>query len=156
MDYFNKIPNEDGEIILKLKDNFTIEILENNTFKIKNKVITINNKEKIKDYDFTFSEIFNCKINNQIIDIRKYKKLITHIYNLINDGSKIIKNSILNTSTKYIQDKGFTYIKNIGISYQNVDAGKAIKEICNQCIINKIKLDLNIKLQDRIILNIVL
>jgi hypothetical protein len=45
MEFFNLVPNANGDIILKIKDNYILEILENNTIKIKNKVITINDKE---------------------------------------------------------------------------------------------------------------
>lgn len=156
MEFFNFVPNVNGDIILKIKDNYTLEILENNTIKIKNKVIAINDKEKLKNYDYSFSEIKKFKVDNKLIRIDNYRRGIDFIHNIIDDGVKIISNTKLNIKTIPYNQKGFSYNEKVGLSIQNVDAAKSLDEICSQAVINKIKLDLEIKLNNGIELNIVL
>jgi hypothetical protein len=52
------------------------------------------------------------------------------------------------------EDEGFYYLKNIGISIQGVDSNKCLSEIISQCIENKIKLSMKIKLIDNVNINI--
>ena len=67
---------------------------------------------------------------------------------IIKDGAQIIINSILNIKTVYRDDSVFHYLESIGISYQGIDSNKAIIEICNQCKVNNIILNLTIKLNN--------
>ena len=67
---------------------------------------------------------------------------------------KIIKNTKLNIKTIKKEDEGFYYLDNIGISIQGVDSNKCLLEIINQCLENQIKLSMNIKLINNIIINI--
>ena len=112
------------------------------------KQIVINNLDDISQYNFCKSKIILCSINDKLFDKKKYKPVLNKIYHLINSGSKIIINTILNIETIEKEDSGFYYLDKIGISVQGVDANKCIYEIINQCIKNYIKLEMNIKLQN--------
>ena len=68
------------------KDNGDIILKKNNYIDIKN----------IKDYDYKKSILLECSINNIEFNKLKYKSIIEHIYYIINDGTKIIKNTKLN------------------------------------------------------------
>lgn len=70
------------------------------------------------------------------------------IYNIINDGTHIIKNTELNIKTIKKTTDGYYYLNNIGISVQGVDSNKYISEIINQCIENNITITIIIKLKD--------
>ena len=77
-----------------------------------------------------------------------------NIYKIINDGTKIIKNSKLNIKTIKKLDEGFYYLEDLGISIQGVDSNKCLLEIINQCVENKISLIMKIKLNDETNINI--
>ena len=77
-----------------------------------------------------------------------------NIYKIINDGTKIIKNSKLNIKTIKKLDEGFYYLEDLGISIQGVDSNKCLLEIINQCVENEISLIMKIKLNDETNINI--
>ena len=116
--------------------------------------INITDIKDVKNYDFKKSIIQITKINNEDFNKLKYKLILEQIYKLIKDGVKIIKNTKLNIKTIKKEDEGFYYLDNIGISIQGVDSNKCLLEIINQCLENQIKLSMNIKLINNIIINI--
>jgi len=118
------------------------------------KINEIKNINDINNFKFEYSEIIECFINDNDIKLYKYKKIYTYIYEIINDGVKIIKNSLLNIKTFEYNINGYTYIKKIGLSVQGVDANKSLEEIINQCILNNISLKMKIKLKDKKIVQI--
>ncbi len=75
---------------------------------------------------------------------------------IINDGSKIIKNTKINIKTIKKLDEGFTYIDDLGISIQGVESNKCLYEILHQSIENEINIKLQIKTFDNLIINIIL
>ena len=90
------------------------------------------------------------KINNKnvIVDL-KYKSILTNIYDEINNGFQIIKNSTFkDIKTIKKKDKGYYYLENIGISVRFKNSNDSINEIINQCIKNNIKLYMKIKLHN--------
>jgi hypothetical protein len=119
-----------------------------------NRIINIQDIQDIQNYNFCKSIILYCKINNNNFTKLKYTSILGEIYNIINDGTTIIKNTKLNIKTIRKEDNGFKYLDNIGISVQGADSNKCLLEISNQCIKNKIKLSMNIKLVDENIINI--
>jgi hypothetical protein len=154
---FTKLDN--GDILLQkiVIDNLNyIVINKENGDKLLKKITNINitDIKDVKDYDFKKSIIFECSIDNKEFNKLKYKSILEEIYKIINDGTKIIKNTKLNIKTIKKEDKGFYYLDNIGISVQGVDSNKCLLEIINQCIKNKIKLSMKIKLIDDITINI--
>jgi len=128
---------ENGDIILQQKQ-----------------IVVISDIREIKKYDFTKSIINICTINAINFEKLKYKPILKYIYNLINDGSHIIKNTLLNIKTIKKEDEGFYYLDTLGISVQGVDSNKCILEIINQCIENEIDLYMKIKLINDITVNI--
>lgn len=144
---------EDGTIIYK-KEIISIEdydiIEENNIIKLKPKKITIkiDNIDKLQEYNFNSSIIVECYLNNKRPSKNKYASILNDIYELIGDGTKIIKNTLLNVKTTNNIDKGFYCISKLGISIQRADAKNTFKEIVNQCLTNKYFLNIEIKLKD--------
>jgi hypothetical protein len=159
METYKFIQLDNGDILLEkiIIDNINYTIInKENGDKLLKKITHVNiiDIKDIKDYDFKKSIIYKCLINNEDFNKLKYKSIINQIYNTINDGTKIIKNTKLNIKTIKKEDEGFYYLDNIGISIQGVDSNKCLLEIINQCIDNEIKLSMKIKLIDEITLNI--
>lgn len=154
---FTKLDN--GDILLQkiIIDNTNYIIIDKeNGDKLLKKIthINITDIKDIKNYDFKKSLISECSIDNKEFNKLKYKSILEQIYKLINDGTKIIKNTKLNIKTIKKEDEGFYYLENIGISVQGVDSNKCLLEIINQCIENEIELSMKIKLIDEITINI--
>lgn len=150
---------DNGDILLEKvvldNTNYTI-VNKNNGDKILKKITTVNMTDinDIKKYDFRKSNILSCLLDNDEIIKLKYKSVLEIIYKIINDGTKIIKNSKLNIKTIKKLDEGFYYLEDLGISIQGVDSNKCLLEIINQCIENEISLIMKIKLNDETNINI--
>ena len=150
---------ENGDILLEKvllnNTNYTITN-KNNGDKLLKKItsVNINDVSDIKKYDFRKSNILSCLSNDEEITKLKYKSILENIYKIINDGTKIIKNSKLNIKTIKKLDEGFYYLEDLGISIQGVDSNKCLLEIINQCVENEISLIMKIKLNDETNLNI--
>jgi hypothetical protein len=150
---------DNGDILLEKvvldNTNYTI-VNKNNGDKILKKITTVNitGINDIKKYDFRKSNILSCLLNDDEITKLKYKSILENIYKIINDGTKIIKNSKLNVKTINKLDEGFYYLEDLGISIQGVDSNKCLLEIINQCIENEISLIMKIKLNDETDINI--
>ena len=152
---------EDGTIIYKkvnmpLEDYLVIEDNNTITLKPKKKIIKIDNIDELSEFDLNSSIIVECYLDGKRPTKNKYASVLNDIYELINDGTKIIKNTILNIKTTHNDDKGFCYNSKIGISIQRADSNKTFKEIVKQCLANKYLLNIEIKLKDskNIIFNI--
>jgi hypothetical protein len=134
--------------VLTLNEHFTWKIVDNKII-IKKKIKTLNTIDEIKLINFRNSRVEKVSINNTIINNNNYNSIIKYLFeDIIKDGAQIIRNSILNIKTVYRDDSGFYYLESIGISYQGIDSNKAIIEICNQCKVNNIILNLTIKLNN--------
>jgi len=107
-----------------------------------------------KNYDFKKSNIISCFINGNNDMKLKYRSICEYIYRIINDGTKIIKQTKLNIKTLKKVDEGFSYLDDLGISVQGVDSNKCLYEILHQCIENEINIKLQIKTFDNLIINI--
>jgi hypothetical protein len=157
METYKFINLDNGYILLEriIIDNkkFTI-INKNNGDILLQKNTFITDIKDIQKYNFTKSVITECLIDNNNFTKLKYCSILGEIYNIINDGTKIIINTKLNIKTIIKNDEGFRYLDNIGISVQRVDSNKCLLEIINQCIENKINIYLKIKLVDDILVNI--
>ncbi len=150
---------ENGDILLQkiILDNLHYTVIDKeNGDKLLKKITNINitSINDIKNYDLKKSIIYECLINNKEFNKLKYKSIIQQIYKIINDGTKIIKNTKLNIKTIKKEDEGFYYLDNIGISVQGAESNKCVCEIINQCIENEIKLSMKIKLINDITINI--
>lgn len=151
---------ENGDILLKSQtiniNNYTVIHNDNGDILLQKNILYIHNISELKDFNFTKSKILKCIINiNESINTKlKYKSILNFIYNKINDGCTIIKNSQLNIKTIKKQNEGFYYYENLGISVQSVDSNKCIIEILNQCIKNNIQITMEILLENNNIINI--
>ena len=153
MDIYEKIVQDNGDILLnkiiydknqykliKQDDNYILKLI---------KYKKINNINQLKQYNFTKSVIIDVNINKEFYTEKKnYFQLLVKIYKIINSGSKIIKNSKLNVKTIELNDRGFTYIKALGISVQYADSNRTIYEIMHQLVQNNIEFDIKIQLQN--------
>jgi len=147
METYKIIQLDNGNILLQkfIIDNINYTIIhKENGDKLLKKITNITDINEIKNYDYKKSIILECSVDNKEFNKLKYKLILEEIYKIINDGTKIIKNTKLNIKTIEKQDEGFYYLDNIGISIQGVDSNKCLYEIINQCIENKIKLLNNI------------
>lgn len=159
MEVYKFIKLESGDILLEKNiidsSNYKVEKQLNGDILLKKLIqIDILNIKDLKHYDLKNSEILECSINNKLIAKLKYKSVLEQIYNIINDGTTIIKNTTLNIKTIKKEDEGFYYLEDIGISVQGVESNKCIVEILNQCEKNKINITMEIKLFTNNILNI--
>tara|TARA_B110000971_G_C20000718_1_gene496690 strand:+ start:617 stop:1426 length:810 start_codon:yes stop_codon:yes gene_type:complete len=112
-------------------------------------IININSIDDLKKYNFLHSKIMNGLINSEIITTNlPYIKLVLNTYKVINDADKIYSNKQITIKIGYCKDKHYLFLEELGISICRMDANNAVREVCNQCKINKIKLNLLIKLQD--------
>jgi len=156
MNFFTVIQNGDSSI-LKLKDDYLMNICEDGTLEIKPKIIEITEKYQIPAYSFTYSNVVSCLIDESILPYPNYSKILESIYHLINDGVKIIQTpSTLNLKTGQHSTEGFQYLPALGISYQRKDANGCIKEIFHQAKHHNISVNIMIKLIDNKILRIVI
>ena len=159
MEVYKFIKLESGDILLEKtiidSSNYKVEKQLNGDILLKKLIqIDILNIKDLKHYDLKNSEILECAINNKLIAKLKYKSVLEQIYNIINDGTVIIKNTTLNIKTIKKEDEGYYYLEDIGISVQGVESNKCIIEILNQCEKNKINIIMEIKLFNNNILNI--
>ena len=150
---------DNGDILLEKitldNPNYSIIHKENGDILLKKAThVNITDIIKIKDYDFKKSTITECLIDNKEFDKLKYKSILGQIYRLINDGTKIIRNTKLNIKTIKKEDEGFYHLDDIGISIQGVDSNKCLLEIVNQCLENRIELSMKIKSNDGTIIDI--
>lgn len=108
----------------------------------------------IDNGDILLEKVILDDTNYTIINKHNGDKLLKKIYKIINDGTKIIKNTILNIKTIKKIDDGYCYIEDLGISVQGVESNKRLLKIVNQCIKNGISIIMKIKLNDETNINI--
>ena len=153
---FTKLNN--GDILLQKKiidtTNFIIINKDNGDILLQ-KNIQFTDITELTNYNFTKSIISDCSIDNKKWNKLKYKSILCQIYKLINDGTKIIKNTNLNIKTIKKEDNGFYYLDNIGISVQGVDSNNCLLEIINQCVNNDIKICMKVILFTDITISII-
>ena len=141
--------------VLTINEGFTWELVDNKVI-IKKNIKTVNTIDEIRLINFRNSKVEKVSINNIIIN-NNYNSIIKYLFeDIIKDGTQIIRNSILNIKTVHRNDSGFHYLESIGISYQGIDSNKAIIEICNQCKVNNIILNMTIKLNNNEVIMIYL
>lgn len=104
--------------------------------------------EKLKTVDFVQSKISTCVIKNKKHDVLTYRNILHTIYLHINDRKLIKKNTFINIEFGQYTNKGYKYMTELDISIQGTDAKTSLKEIINQCKINKINLFLEIMLDN--------
>lgn len=151
--FYVKSINDNGDIILKQE---SISLAEYNVYFMANGTIQATKKESVVDIlsnpnniSLRFSQVLECNINGHDVNQGlKYNTILRKLYEMIDDGAKIIRNTKLNIQTIKTQDKGFYYIEKLNISVQNVDADKACVEIIHQARKNDIAIKVKIRLAD--------
>lgn len=159
MDTYKITELDNGDILLSKiligLGGYTIKIFDNGDKLLKKiKSVDIKEIEELKNYNFINSSVIKCNIKKEKYDKLKYKQILDKIYGLINDGTKIIKNTKLNIKTTKKEVHGFYYMDELGISIQGVNNNKCILEIMNQCIENKFPLNMEIKLMDDMLVSV--
>jgi len=135
----------DNTITIQNIQEFTQQIINGNM--VLTRIIPFIDEATLFQKNLLESNILECKINNEIIDIKKYKKLLINIYSTT-EMKTILQNTILNISQQEIYDKGFEYYPNLGISIQGADARRILKEIINIIKIKNYSMELKIKLKN--------
>jgi hypothetical protein len=156
---YTQTNQENGDILLKklnIDTNlYNIQKQKDNILLVKKKNEKISDTSDLDNYDFKKSTILKCSLDDEEIDKNKYKPILEKVYKLINNGTKIIKNTKLNIKTIRKEDEGFYYLDDIGISVQGVESNKCLNEIINQCISNEIDIKMTVELQNKIVVDIV-
>lgn len=117
-------------------------------FIFKKRATSINKIDELNKYNFDKSIINSVYINNIKTDISQYIILLSNIYTRINDGTLIIKNSVLDIKTIEIDNSNYMYLHKIGISIKKDKPTNILIELMNQCIKNNINIIVEIKLMD--------
>lgn len=110
------------------------------------------NSSDIGKYNFTNSKIKEVQINNGLSSLKSLHKILVHIYKLIGNSNKIIKNSKLSITKVPIGEnkiKGREYIKTIDISYPKPDSNLCVYEIFSQSELNGIKVEIKFELTNQ-------
>ena len=132
---------------------FRQEIINGNL--ILTRIIPFIDEQTLFQKNLKGSIITECKINNNNIDIKKYKKLLIYLYSTT-DIETILQNTILNISQQEIYEKGFEYYSTLGLSIQGADARRTLKEIINIIKIKNYNMEIKIKLKNDEIINFIL
>ena len=135
----------DNKITIQNIQEYTQQIVNGNL--ILTRIIPIIDEVTLFQKNLRGSTIEECKINNINNDIKKYKRILIDLYSTTNMET-ILQNTILNISQQEINDKGFVYYTNLGISIQGADARRTLKEIINIIKIKNYSIELKIKLKN--------
>lgn len=145
MDKVIRIPNIDqytqeiinGELILRPKEEYITENDLNMTL-------------------ITNSKIKECLIkngNNTITMEKKYRRILVDIWKSM-PTQKILQTTSFNFKLKKeTGEKGYSWCKDINMSFQNKDAKGTLKEIINMVKVNNLTIKLSIKLDTGRIIN---
>jgi len=136
-------------IIIQNINNYNLTF-ENNNLIIK-RIESIQNQyityEELFKKNLRNSKIISIYIDNQLIpNIFKYKRLIKYIYQHL-DKQTIINNTLINVSIDEINERGYVYESDIGLSIQGTDTKTSLKEIINQITKNNQQIEIKIKLK---------
>jgi hypothetical protein len=116
--------------------------------------IDLEEIDELAWYNFKNSKIIKTKFAFNEIEFKSFRKLLEFTYNKINDGVKIIKNSVLKIKTVPCDDEEFVYMENLGIGYNANFEDLQLREIFNQCKHNLIILNISIQLENGDLLKI--
>lgn len=118
------------------------------------KYIDLTDIDQLAYIDFKDSKIINTKFHFCEVSFLSYRNLLEFTYNKINDGVKIIKNSVIPIKTIKTNDPEFVYMDTLGIGYAANFEAIQLREIFNQCKHNFLTLNITIELNDGSIIKI--
>ena len=136
--------NNNTITIYKIED-FTQQVIDGNL--VLTRINPFIEEGDLFKKDLRGSLIIECKINNEFVDVKKYKKLLLTLYN-DTDIDTILQNTILNISQQEIYEKGFDYYNHLGLSIQGADTRRTLKEIINILKLKHYRMELTIKLKN--------
>lgn len=116
--------------------------------------IDLEDLEELAWYNFKNSKIIKAKFAFNEIEFKSFRQLLEFTYNKINDGVKIIKNSVIKIKTVKCDDEEFVYMEKLGIGYSANFEDLQLREIFNQCKHNLIILNILIQLENGDLLKI--
>ena len=107
---------------------------------------------KIEEYNFKFSKLSECRINDVIIHKPSFVDTLRKIYIAVGDIIKINKYNV-NVHIGRVENE---YIEEINVSFHRADAKRTLLEIINQSINNFINLSLSIRLKENKFISVLL
>tara|TARA_A100001035_G_C27767208_1_gene494287 strand:+ start:222 stop:749 length:528 start_codon:yes stop_codon:yes gene_type:complete len=128
-------------------------------FDVANTMITMNitpkqymTEKELNMTQFTNSKIEKCiiKNKNEIISEgkTKFQPVLSDVWNYMSSPEKIKKYTTFNIKeTNKNGKRGYTWCNDIKLSFQRKDATGTLKEIINMVKVNKLTIDLSIKLK---------
>jgi len=131
-------------IVIDNIEEFTQEVVNGGL--VLTRIIPFIDEATLFQRNLRGSTIIGCKFNGVQINMKKYMKLLLFIYSTI-DKETILQHSVLNVTQAEIRVKGFRYYNQWGISVQNVESRRTLKEIINIVKIKSYQLELKIKLK---------
>ena len=134
-------------------ERYTQEIINGELVLRPRKIYITENELNI--IDITSSKIEECVIKNREENIsikRKYRGILVDIWKSM-PTQKILQTTTFNFKlTNENGINGYTWSRHINMSFQDKNASETLKEIINMVRVNKMTMDLSIKLQtDRIV-----
>jgi hypothetical protein len=94
------------------------------------------------------SKVYSCNIDGKNMERLNYRSILFTIYRIIGDRKRIKKKTLINIEFGKFTQKGYKYMEELDMSIQGTDSRATLKEIINQCNVNKIKLGIGIQLND--------
>ena len=136
---------DENKININNIDNYRLQIIDGNL--ILERIIQFIDEETLLNKDLRNSNIKECKINGISNNSNKYNKLLLFLYSDME--KQVIKDhSILNNSEEEINERGYKYYENLGLSIQGADAKTTLKEIINISKIKNCEIELKIRLNN--------
>uniref|UniRef100_A0A6C0DNC9 Uncharacterized protein n=1 Tax=viral metagenome TaxID=1070528 RepID=A0A6C0DNC9_9ZZZZ len=136
-------------------NKYRIEIINNELIATPIEEVVITEDEFINK-NFTNSKIKKCLINddiNKITDKLNYFSILIDIYKSLST-SFIIQNTTFNIKIGDEKGaKGYHYDKSLNLSIQRKDANATIKEIIKMININNYKINIEIELENKELIN---
>jgi hypothetical protein len=142
---------EDWSSVTKLVTDYVKSRVKDDDLKFLDGIENIKKIKKNKAF-FTNSKITKVILNNTNKKITSWRGLVEGVYKYINDVDriKIIYPNIISGNEN--MTKGFKYMKELNISFQNLNSIDSLLEFVKQCEFNDIKYDIDIT-KDNNILN---
>lgn len=135
-------------------ENYTQEIINGEQPNTRTLILTLKKQyiteNELNMTQITHSTIEECIIKKEGVNIstnKNYRSVLVGIWKSI-PREKIFETTTFNFKlTKETGEKGYKWCDDIHMSFQNKDATGTLKEIVNMVKVNKLTIDLSIKLE---------
>ena len=135
-------------IVIENISKYSLEFT-NDSLVLTSKNIEITKDELLKN-DFKGSKIISAKIkkgNVLISDKLRYRSILIDIWKTM-DAQTILETTTFNVKTEKDNENGYSWIEELGISFQSRDAKLTLKEILNQIEVNGLSIEIDILLNN--------